>query len=132
MGDLSSLVSFTTGEYRQFDIISESKFGMKLFSSIIAGFLMLAVSVAIFFMALVALNGFSERQANPGLFFLLAVQLLLVLSSAVMAGPSGSKLQKIFGWRPGPATVLGVVAVTVMGTVLSLIALFLSVLIVSV
>lgn len=81
----------------------------------VAAILMVAVGVVGFFFLLLALNGFSGRQAEPLLAAYIALAVLCVIGAAVATGFGARALARKARWSMWAAAPLAVVAASLGG-----------------
>lgn len=98
-------------------------------STMITILLLLMFGSAAMFFLLVALNGFSEREAGPALIASLACQGLGIILSAVLAWRLPRLFIEKFDWNSVLAVVVSIPASVLMGGVISSASLFLGVLV---
>lgn len=98
---------------------------MRIIVFILTAILELAAGVFGFFVLLLGLNGYSERQATPGLIFYIVFCLAGSLSTSFL-GTIAAKTVVKKGWlgKPG-AAIISIVFTSIIGVLLVVVALFL-------
>ena len=98
---------------------------MRIIVFILTAILELAAGVFGFFVLLLGLNGYSERQATPGLIFYIVFCLAGSLSISFL-GTIAAKTVVKKGWlgKPG-AAIISIVFTSIIGVLLVIVALFL-------
>lgn len=104
---------------------------MKAIPFLITGLINLGVGIFLFFFLLLGMNGFSEKQAEPGLIFFIVWVLLTSLITAILSVASTSFLTTQKSLNFWFAAFLSAFIFVVAGAVLSVIGWFISLFITS-
>ncbi|HYN86634.1 MAG TPA: hypothetical protein VER32_15400 [Pyrinomonadaceae bacterium] len=91
----------------------------------VTALLMVAASAVGFFFMLLALNGFSERQASPLIAAYTALAILCALVAAVASGWGAKALARAANWSMWAAAPLAVVGACVAGLAVLFVGCFL-------
>lgn len=87
----------------------------------------IAIGVAVFFFMLLAMNGFSESDANYGLVTYIILAVLVTLLMSALAVITASRLSKR-GFRPFSSALVGIGSFTAVGLVLKVVCSIIGVL----
>lgn len=101
---------------------------LSIISAVITAILVLLVGALIFFITLVALNGFGDREGTAAITLNLICSGGGVILSAILAGWLTRLVIEKFNWNRILATIVSILAGTTFGTVAAVGALILSVL----
>ena len=104
---------------------------MKAIPFLITGLINLAVGVFLFFFLLLGMNGFSEKQAEPGLLFFIVWVLLASLTTAILSVVSTNFFATQKSMNFWLAALLSVFIFVVVGAGLSIVGWFASLFITS-
>jgi hypothetical protein len=96
---------------------------MKIIIYLVTALITLAATVAGFFVLLLGLNGYSERQATPSLILYLVASLLTVLGFGALAAFSANLLVKK-NWGTGPAVLIATISSSIVAGVVLIAGLF--------
>lgn len=80
----------------------------------------IAVGVAVFFFLVLAMNGFSESDANPGFVTYIFLAVIVTLVNASLAVATAHSLSK-HGFGALSASLIGIASFTVVGMVLKVV-----------
>lgn len=100
----------------------------KIIAFLITLFLNIAVGIAVFFFLLLAMNGFSESDANYGFITYIVLAILVSLLMASLAAVAAHLLMKR-GFRALSASLVGIASFTVIGIVLKVVCSIIGVLV---
>jgi hypothetical protein len=91
---------------------------MRIIVFILTAVVQLAAAAAGFLLLLLAMNGFSERQATPGLIFYLALALGSALGLGVASAFVAKRLVERKSWGGAAASVTAVIGFSVLGALI--------------
>lgn len=100
---------------------------MKLIPFFITGLLNVAVGAILFLFLLSALNGFSSKQAQPGLILFIGSVLLISLIAAILSGVAAKFLIEKKAWHFLTVVLIVIPIFVTMGAVVSVITLAISI-----
>jgi hypothetical protein len=100
---------------------------LSIVSAVLTIILLILIGIFLFFMTLVALNGFGDREGTAAVTITLICQGIGVIISALLAGSLTRRLIEKFNWNKALAVILSIFAGTTLGTILAFGALALSI-----
>ena len=97
---------------------------MRIIVFLIAAIAQIVAAVFGFFILLLGLNGFSEREATPSLIFYIVLSLATIVGDGVIAVVLGKKLANRTKFGVGGASVVATMSVAILGVVILIAGLF--------
>ena len=90
---------------------------MRLIVFLITAVTQVVVAVSCFFVLLVGLNGYSERQATPGLFFYIVFSLVTIFGISLIGGVTAKYFLDKNWMGKAVASVVAIVTSSILGAV---------------
>jgi hypothetical protein len=97
---------------------------MKIIVFLIAAIAQIGASVFGFFILLLGLNGFSEREATPSLIFYIVLSLATIVGDGLIGVVLARRLANRTKFGIGGASVIATIAVVILGVVILIAGLF--------